>query len=461
MIKTETVFNIKFTIEGGAELLQGVDFCTISGKELSNICVEIPNASQFFWPNREGEFIQSRDINGVLRQKGLTSASICYPATASMQFFIIYQPHIKDGIVLYSSPDPDGKIALFSLNSGVDIPSLHIESEGIELKIFRYSGDKFEDVVDNFLTDYQNPGILPHRFRNSDYQVQLGFFSPYGIHNIPGSKGFEVCNDIAKVMKENIGENNIIHLFSYHGAHDSNYPEYIPSLELGGPQGLRRAIESIHKEKQLCSLYMNARLLSTDLLYLYPELKTSILRDSHGNEAIESYYERDFYIMDPLGIEWRSLLKKKASYLKSLGADIIQLDQVAGRAAMGSIGYKWGYGYRALIQDIEELGLEVWIQGINEIYPVHRFELCYRNPHIMSDGTIRGGHPFGKSYPLIPRLLNNQNFIVPIGSWDLLKGISRDNITIDLEHLPGELSIYSEHYMKNLIRNLKEHNLDE
>ena len=455
----KTIFNTEFIVEGDAQFIKGLESYKIISSKLVNLKIDIPEGALFFWPNREGELIKSRDINNVLSQKNLSSASICYPATASMLFFIIYNPDTKYGTVLFSNPDTDGKIALFSLNKGTRSPYLQIEADGIDLNISNYKGNTFEEVVDKFLDEQIVDTILPSRVKLSFYQVQLGLYSPLGKHNIPLSKGFEVCEDVAKLMKNNIGYNNIIHIFAYHGAHDSNYPEYFPSQELGGDLGLKKAIEGIHKERQRCSLYMNARLFSLELLDKYPYLKDSIIEDSNGDRVVESYNERDFYVMDPLSEEWRELLKKRASFLKSLGADIIQLDQVAGRAAIGPIGYKWGYGYRLLIQEIESLDLEVWIQGINEIYPANRFELCFRHPNILVDGTIRGGHPFGVSYPLIARILNNQNFIIPLGSKELLRDINKQNITIDLENMPGELSLYSLTYMKDLIKILREQNL--
>ncbi len=70
-------------------------------------------------------------------------------------------------------------------------------------------------------------------------------------------------------MSEYIGTNNILHLFAYNGSHDANYPEYFPSPQLGGMEGMKKAIENVHREKQLVSIYMNARLFSVNLLDTY------------------------------------------------------------------------------------------------------------------------------------------------------------------------------------------------
>lgn len=372
-----------------------------------------------------------------------------------MLFFVFYNQQTQNGTIIFSLPDYEGKIALFSLNEENKKKYLKIDSASVKLKIFNSNGQSFEKLISNFLKKYDYKSLLPSRKKNANYQVQLGFLSPKGEHKIPQNKGFDVCTDIAHLMNKYIGKSNILHLFAYHGAHDSMYPEYFPSEELGGMKGMQKAICNIHEENQLCSLYMNARLFSVELLNKYPQLSNSIIRNSDGEKIVESYNCRDFYVMNPLSEKWRDMLVTRANFLKSLGADIIQLDQVAGRTAIGEIGYKWGFGYRALIQDIEKLNLEVWIQGINEIYPANRFELCYRHPNILFDGTVRGGHPFGKSYPLIPKLLYNQNFIVPLGSSDLLESIDNKNVTIDLEQLPGELSLYSSRYIENLISILK------
>lgn len=456
---SDTIFNTHFEIDGPSNISKSENSCLITSDKPLTIKIEIPEDSQVFWPNREGELLDSSSINKVLLQNEIQSASICYPATASMLFFIIYNKRSKEAIVLYSTPDEDGKIAFFSLNRGENNPYLQIDISRIELKVLSIKANSFEESVKLFIKKNCHYSILPRREKRSNYQVQLGFYTPYGKHNIPLSKGFDVCVDIARLMKDNIGFDNIIHMFAYHAAHDSNYPEYYPSPELGGREGLKKAIKGVHRERQRCSMYMNARLFSKELLESYPSLEDSIIVDSNGHRVIESYYDRDFYVMDPLSEKWRSLLIERASQLKELGVDIIQLDQIAGRAAIGPIGYKWGKGYRLLIEGIEELGLEVWIQGINEIYPVNRFELCFRYPNILSDGTVRGGQPFGISYPLIPSLLNTQNFIIPLGSKNLLNDVDSRNVTIDLEHLPGELSIYSDQYLENLKMTLKKNKI--
>ena len=454
MIKSK-IYNTHFYLDGKGEILKENDYFKIISENLITLKVEIPKESLIFWPNREGELLESNNINKVLSSYNIEEASICYPSTASMLFFMIFNKKENQGVVIFSKADIEGKISLFSLTKEEDKSFLKLQSKGLDLKILSYRASSFDLLVDEFIKKEKINTILPSRKNNFSYQVQLGFFTPYGEHSVPLDKGFLVSVDIAKLMRKYLGNNNIIHMFAYHGSHDSNYPQYFPSPLLGGENQLKKAIEEIHQQKQRCSLYMNARLCAVENVELFSKLYKSIVLDENNKKVIETYYDRDFYVMDPLSEEWRAILVERALYLKELGVDIIQLDQVAGRAAIGPIGKKWGEGYRLLIEEIEKLNLEVWIQGINEIYPANRFELCFRYPNILLDGTIRGGHPFGVSYPLIPKLLQNQNFIIPIGSKSLLNQVDKHSVTVDLEHQLGGLSIYSSSYMNSLIEILK------
>lgn len=454
-MKKENIYNFNFEVSNHVNLAKFDNYCLLQSDGESLININLKSFDQLFWPNREGELIFTNNILKILKDNKLKQSSICYPATASMNLFILFDKDKRQSVFFFSKADTEGKLSLFSLLNIDNTPYLKIEAANIDFTVMVFRGDNIEETINKFVEAKLYKTILPKRENSAKYQVQVGCFSPYGKTNIPKEEGFGVLSKISSLMNLNIKDNNILHIFAYHGSHDSNYPNYYPSEQLGGSEKLKEAIKQIHKNKQRCSLYMNARLFDSSLLNEFKHLENSIVRDKNKNYVVETYYNRVFYVMNPESKEWRQLLVERAAHLKSLGCDIIQLDQVAGRAAIGFIGTKWGFGYRKLIEDIQSLGLEVWIQGINEIYQANRFELCYRNPNILDDGTIRGGHPFGDSYPLVPRLLENQNFIIPIASKSLIDNIDRTLITIDLENEAGELSLYSESYMTNLENNLK------
>lgn len=454
-MKDYQILNYDFELSNNINLLQLDNNWLLQSNGLSKLYINLHPFNQLFWPNREGELIFTNNIVKVLNENKLRASSICYPSTASMNLFILFNKNLCESLFIFSKADKEGKIALFSLLNKNDNPYLLIEGSSFEFKLLTIEGKSIEETIEKFIQANLYQTILSKRNNSAKYQVQVGLFSPYGKTNILKEKGFDVLKDISALMKEYIKDNNILHIFAYHGSHDSKYPNYLPSELLGGSEKLKKAIIEIHKNKQKCSLYMNARLFDSSLLDEYRYLENSIVRDENNKYVVETYYDRDFYVMNPRSEEWRNLLVKKAAYLKTLGCDIIQLDQVAGRAAIGPIGTKWGSGYRSLIKDIQSLDLEVWIQGINEIYQANRFELCFRYPNILEDGTIRGGYPFGHSYPLVPQLLENQNFIIPMSSKSLIENIDRNLITIDLENEAGQLSLYSKSYMNNLENNLK------
>ncbi len=80
---------------------------------------------------------------------------------------------------------------------------------------------------------------------NSNWQIQVGLIGPDGKTEVPKNKGFDVLVDISDLMLKKLGENNILHIFGYSIGHDMGYPDYTPSIQLGGGSHLKKVIDII------------------------------------------------------------------------------------------------------------------------------------------------------------------------------------------------------------------------
>ncbi len=259
-------------------------------------------------------------------------------------------------------------------------------------------------------------------------------------------------------MLRELGENNILHVFGYSFAHDMGYPDYAPSLHLGGRDGLKRAIKIIHQNSQKAVFYMNGRIAQKENVEK-DGLHNSVLTDDNGLPFTEVYNTRNFYVMNPSSEEWQTRLFYEAMKLKELGADGIQLDQLGGRAAPVPAGEIWGEGYIKLIDNLHKEGLTVWIQGLSDIYPADWFELTYRDTNILEDGAIRGGTPLGKPDKRVFQIsVPDQVLLIPLSKIKTKlenekahnNKSKNNNIIIDLDLGREELFLYNPSYMTQL-----------
>ena len=205
--------------------------------------------------------------------------------------------------------------------------------------------------------------LLENKSNISKWQVQVGLIDSDGKTEVPRNRGFAVLEEIAAVMKRELGRNNILHIFGYSRGHDIGYPDYSPSEVLGGSEALRRAIRKIHDEKQKAVLYLNGRIAAVENVR-NDGLGQAVLQDTNGRPIIETYHGREFFVMNPSSKAWQRKLLETAEMLKSYDADGIQLDQLGGREAMVSSGEVWGAGYIEIANAIQSIGLTVWIEGV-------------------------------------------------------------------------------------------------
>jgi hypothetical protein len=296
--------------------------------------------------------------------------------------------------------DHDGSMYIFSEQSGNrgKVRNISISSPSPEYLRFEFSGT---DAIWNFR---KYPGKKERKYHEklpnekNPELFQIGLIGPDGKTVIPAEKGFSILTEAAELIISVFGKqsgNNIIHIFGYAAGHDIGYPDYTPSAFLGGPEAFKKAIESLHSYGFSASLYMNARLADFDFLNKQPEYITAALRDKNGNIITEFYRNRKFAVMNPLDSLWQNKIIQEARMLAGFGADWIQLDQVAGRAAPVDPGKDFASGYEKIIKEIKTFGIKVWIQGVSTYFSADAFEATWRPLTVLDDGTLRGGFPFG------------------------------------------------------------------
>ncbi len=422
------------------------------------------------WPNREGEIFDITQAVDFLERHGFSNRGVYinYPATASCRGVILVGK--GGGVIIAASPDGSGRVSEFRLKLAsspvaTDQKCLEIlvrgptaspgtlggalgHSSGIRWVVAPYRGGwgacerKIREVL-----FAKSPVIT--KGAGYRYMLQVGLVDQQEKTEVDPEEGFMVLERIARVMKEKLGMGNILHVFGYGRGHDVGYPDYSPSKKLGGKTRLAEAIEGIHRHGQVVSLYMNGRIADAELVDADTRLAGSVLLGSSGKPVFEFYTDRKFYVMDPSSTLWIDRLVEEASRLRDLGADIVQLDQLGGRKAPLPPGSEWGKGYVSLIERIHDLGLEVWIQGLSDLYNADWFEATYRETSILEDGSLRGGMPFGKPFLKFFRMMvPGKRVLVPLSKLKEVGFKELDSYIVDLEDEPGKTFFYKPDYLK-------------
>ena len=394
------------------------------------------------WPNREGEGFHFDRVYPVLEENRCleTGLSLSWPATASSQSVALF-PSAGPGILFRFTDDAEGAHR-----------EIRIKASSPDRISIRFSGRPGNCSISSLNERWvkSRAEITPVR-----YQFQAGLIGPSGECGIPGSRGFSYLSELGDMILEHHGpfrKKPILHLFGYAKGHDTGYPDYTPSGSLGGAEALKKALEKLHTRGFLVSCYLNARIIGTEMLSVFPHLEEGRCYDQSGKPVLERYFGREFYVMNPNFTPWLTELENQALGLMALGADIIQLDQVAGRAATVPPGEPWGEGYAELIDSLRNRGLKVWIQGVSDYYHSDYFEMTWRDLNILPDGTIRGGNPFGETdLTLLKTIKGGHDYLVPRSKIDSVRDPDL-SVILDVMGDKGGLPLVNRDYLDDLKR---------
>lgn len=319
--------------------------------------IDTSNLNSLVWPNREGERITNLQID---KEYNLT-----YPANASIKAFLLQGTH--RGMFVGAKADSQGKVSKITLKP----KKLVVEGQPTEWFVKPYKGDNWQEVAKEYSKFSEAPTRKCITNGERIFQVQVGLVDSSGKTRVPKERGYRVLEDIARVMHEEAGKGNILHIFGWQEGHDKDYPSYKPNDSLGGKEVLKESIRKVHDLGQIVDVYMNPRIASAHLVDKDPELQKAILRDENGRPFTETYHKNTFYVMDPCSEIWIKTLVQKGKEIAELGIDSTQLDQVAYQEVKGrKPGDEWGSGYIKLIKDMQD-SLLIWTEGVSDIYPTN------------------------------------------------------------------------------------------
>ena len=121
--------------------------------------------------------------------------------------------------------------------------------------------------------------------------------------------------------------------------HDSDYPEYETSPQLGGSDALRRAIRTVKAEGGRVILYTQGRLIDKKTDFYRKTGARICLKNEDGVEYVDEYSfnhggtiypGKIFALACPSTEEWYETLRGQIDLVMDLGADGILFDQIAG-----------------------------------------------------------------------------------------------------------------------------------
>jgi len=398
------------------------------------------------WPNREGEGFSLQTAQGRLKELGAhtTGVAVSWPATASLQGIVFIDG--DQGYLFHSPRDNQGRhreIRIHSTKNGL----VEVSFSGTSS---RWSLEK--QPLPRSLSDED----ISYTHRSHRYQFQLGLINPWGATAVPSEEGFDIISQLASRLLKSFGpfdKKPLMHLFGYGAGHDRFYPDYTPSARLGGPSSFSKALTQVKEMGFIPSCYLNARIVDEAGLKKFAPLKPGITLDDQEEPLVEVYQGRRFFVMDPNFEPWLDELFHQAEKLKSLGAQAVQLDQVAGRAPTVKPGEIWGQGYRRLIQRIQETGLKVWIQGVCPYYHADWFEMTHRDLKILNGGTLRGGLPLGETdLSLLRSVTSGGTYLIPGVKLKTIppEDLSEMEIIKDVLGDGGVLPIYGTDYLAEI-----------
>ena len=212
-------------------------------------------------------------------------------------------------------------------------------------------------------------------------------------------------------------ENTLIYLAGWDGRIDMTYPDYRPSDEVGGNEGLRRLVDKAHELGFKIMLHFNMWGVDYKSPF-YGKFKEHQVRDSEGrplgwsaDHNKDGIREELFAYISPDYDEFRRLLLKKiSSIIEEFKIDAIHLDQSA--AYVNDPKHDVTGGLIKLIKEIKEHFPHLLIEGegINEltvgVIPIYHVIQSYHGwPRSM------------KPHPVFKELFNL--YSKPVGHMDM------------------------------------------
>lgn len=354
------------------------------------------------FPTREGEYISNPTKLGNYQ-----TYSLSYPGTASSKCVILFFAS-NSGVLVGSKPSLDwAKLSL--TRNGTRRFTIKLLQKNQHLYLIPFS-DRWETAVDEFKSLFTKNGKASNSHRILDkprFFLQMGARDFFGRSHI---KKFSDLLPFIKLFRSTVGEGHFVHLFGTNAAgFDCNFPDFRIDPKLGGKLALSRLVNQIHQMGLITSHHFNPRIADIHWLDRHPGYQEAIVLAPNGNPWIEFYKHRLYAVMNPNNQKWLSLCLKTIRYLKSIGFDYIELDQVAYQRNLFTPEGGFGPGYQKLIDRTKKESVKFWLEGVSDVFAIPAdcfFQVLSRDRvEFWETNENRRGYPYGTAFTRFYRRL--------------------------------------------------------
>lgn len=354
------------------------------------------------FPTREGEY-----ISNPKKIHNYSSYSLSYPGTASTKVIVVFFSD-NSGILFGSSPSLD--YAYITLNRFEDKFLLRIFQNSNKLEVYPFEED-WRIAADRFRENNLDKSIIQNKsnsfFRMKRLFLQMGVRDFYGKTTL---KSFDDLIPLIDRFYDKVGKGHIIHLFGTNQAgFDKMFPDFSIDKSLGGKSKLKKVVNHIHEIGLYASHHFNPRIADYNWLEQNPKFNKCVVNHPSGNPWVEFYKNNVYFTMNPNDDLWLDFCTKQIKYLKSMGFDYLELDQIAYQRNLYTKEKGLGPGYQKLINRTKKEGVKFWLEGVSDIYRLPKdcyFQILPRGrSQLWETDENRCGYPYGTAYTTFFRRL--------------------------------------------------------
>ena len=348
----------------------------VSGPALTGI--ETGPDSALYIPNRPGHFIP----DPWAKLAGAPDR-VAYPVPASMQYMVCANGsdglayHVRDSKMVYKELVFGGPQREFSVTQYAFIPPAG-KWQPPEVAWQCLAGD-WHLAADRYREWFRSwarvPPVSP---QVRAYPIMGGTLiksrpvDDLNVHDVMKSQevgtyaaGFE---QVKQLKAAGYGGTHLVGWFGR--GHDTTYPDYDPSADMGGVAGLKALIDGIHSLGMVTTLYLNARVANvTNPAFLaHPEWRALL---ANGQTRTEGYGDQSFTLLCPASRGFQQyLLGQVMRVARDYRGDGVQLDQVG--AAISVICFDRSHGHTT--------PATAWAEGYAEMLATFTREARRVNP---------------------------------------------------------------------------------
>lgn len=235
--------------------------------------------------------------------------------------------------------------------------------------------------------------LLKQRSDAPDWVQDICFNITFHCHAAHGRANV-TFSDIEQILERAAAyfepANTQIHVVGWDGPWDMTWPAFQPGEELGGPDGFRQMMRTVHRLGYRIGLHMNVMGFSYrhpqfDELkhFLQYQCRDSANRPLHWEDDLDGDDQAELFFayISPDAPEWRSyLVELILNFVETYKTDIVHLDQ--STSLFNDHNFNHWRGINALYRELRErLPAEAALSGenVNEMV-AHLYPLCGHSP---------------------------------------------------------------------------------